>query len=365
MSAVREAGHLPEQLVVGYCNWEQCDDAVLQAVKDGVNTIIWFSVNLIEDENGSPVVQGGPDYACVAAMVKEIRELGLDCTHLISIGGWNSPHPATGNSAEVVFGALNKWNRETIAIPALGFQGFDGFDWDVEGNDDFDSKYNTFTVECVDLMGRISQLAKEHNYIVAMAPAESYLDPGTSEFSLSLGFNHEEWEELAPGFNYRGRNIYAALLAKYGKSVVNSESVDTFDFITIQLYEGHSHAKYKIDEMGESVSKTLLDLAQSLQSGWQVNFESVPALDIPNQKIQIHNTKLVIGLANGWAGDHKFLLIYPEDIEIAHKSLVENGVRPRGYAYWNMKDENIASAKRPEQNVNMAKGLNVVLHTRP
>jgi hypothetical protein len=53
-----------------------------------------------------------------------------------------------------------------------GFYGFDGIDWDIEGNDDFSSPYNHFTVECLDLMGRFSQLAKEKgSYIVSMVPA--------------------------------------------------------------------------------------------------------------------------------------------------------------------------------------------------
>ena len=62
------------------------------------------------------------------------------------------------------------------------YVGFDGFDWDIEGNDDMNSKYNVFTTECLDLMGEMSQLAKKDGYIVAMAPAESYLDPTTTLF---------------------------------------------------------------------------------------------------------------------------------------------------------------------------------------
>ena len=39
------------------------------------------------------------------------------------------------------------------------------------GNDDFQSKYNIFTPQCLDLMGQMSQLAKQDGYVVAMAPA--------------------------------------------------------------------------------------------------------------------------------------------------------------------------------------------------
>ena len=76
-------------------------------------------------------------------------------------------------------------------------------------------------------MGKFSQLLKNAGYIVSMAPAESYLDPTTDEFSLSLLHNYPEWEKDVPEFNYHGRNAYAYLLAKY--------SIDTFDFISIQL----------------------------------------------------------------------------------------------------------------------------------
>jgi len=78
--------------------------------------------------------------------------------------------------------AWHKWNTQTIADPTLGFAGFDGIDWDIEGNDDEASVYNTFSWPCLDLMGQFSVLAKRAGYIVAMAPAESYLDPTTSLF---------------------------------------------------------------------------------------------------------------------------------------------------------------------------------------
>ena len=61
------------------------------------------------------------------------------------IGGWNAPHPDTSNSAEDVFAALDHWNRVTVARADKGFFGFDGFDWDLEGNNDMQSRYNTFT----------------------------------------------------------------------------------------------------------------------------------------------------------------------------------------------------------------------------
>jgi hypothetical protein len=168
---------LPDSIIVGYASWNQCDDKIIQAVKDGVNVVIWFATNLSTDPvTGVPIVIGGPDMDCVADKIQKIRELNLPTIHLISIGGWNSPHPDTSNSAEAVYEAWDRWNREIAARPEKGFLGFSGFDWDIEGNDDPLSAYNHFSVECLDLMGRVSQLAKQRGgYIVSMAPAGNYI----------------------------------------------------------------------------------------------------------------------------------------------------------------------------------------------
>ena len=129
---------------------------------------------------------------CVAKMIERIRTLdpAHSTTHLISIGGWNAPHPDSTYSATDVYNAWHKWNTETIISAKHGFYGnyrfgfihyesvlqitlliifpsflrknilsitlplllplphtgFDGFDWDIEGNDDEDSPFNTFKV---------------------------------------------------------------------------------------------------------------------------------------------------------------------------------------------------------------------------
>lgn len=121
------------------------------------------------------------------------------------------------------------------------------------GNDDFQSKYNYFTPQCLDLMGKMSQLAKQDGYIVAMAPAgtsiyilyntvvlsktqiidyyrhnsniflESYLDPTMNGFDRSLLHEYEEWATIQPGFTYHGLNTYAYLLDRYGKYLIKSD----------------------------------------------------------------------------------------------------------------------------------------------
>ena len=346
--------NLPEHICVGYANWHQSDDSIVDAVRRGVNVVIWFSIDLIKNRDGKAAVQRGPNMDEVARLVAKIRDLNLECVHLMSIGGWNAPHPDATLKAEEVFEALDEWNRKTCARPQLGFYGFDGFDWDVEGNDDFDSRYNEFSVECLDLMGKVSQLAKQRGYIMSMAPAESYLDPTTSEFSLSLAHNHPEWMELQPNFNYRGRNSYAPFLAKYGTTTVERRGegktngdagtcvvVDTFDFVTVQLYEGYSHAEYQLRHAHKTPADVFVGLAQKLHEGWWVHFDSTPALQLPSQRLSVPHTKLVIGLANKWAGDGKFLFMDAEEIAQGHTALVDASLTPKGYAFWNMKDEGI------------------------
>lgn len=60
-------------------------------------------------------------------------------------------------------------------------------------------------------------------------PPESYLDPTTSAFDLSLLHAYPEWH---PEFKYHGHNCYAALLAKWGTT---KDGHRTFDLVDIQL----------------------------------------------------------------------------------------------------------------------------------
>ena len=355
---------VPESICLAYCNWNQADIQVLESVRNGVNVLIWFSVNIAKNEDGECFVQGGPDIKEVVRLMKQMRDEGfVDVVHLMSIGGWNSPHPDTSFSAQTMFDTLDKWNRE-IAIKG-GIEGgsglFDGFDWDVEGNDDFDSPYNVFTVECIDTMGQLSQLLKKQGYVVAIAPAESYLDPTTSEFSLRLNHNHPEWTAIQPKFLYRGRNIYAYLLARYGETSLSDSSVtETFDFVTIQLYEGYSHALWNIRVRPEgsiSPAEHITELLLSLKEGWDVNFQSCPELQLGTTTLSLDPQRVVIGLANGWAGEpeNKFLFLTPQELQEVYTELIAQNLRPRGMAFWCIahegdKDTYLASAISSIQN---------------
>ena len=170
-------------------------------------------------------------------------------------------------------------------------------------------------------MGRLSQLAKSAGYLVAMAPAESYLDPTTHLFDLTLTHTYPEWEALQPDFRYHGHNTYAYLLARYGTTTLPllsplvealpdqgrrgaegvtdaaagtvetavgvtgglaesvaqgvsqgltgtevlaevegaAEVVATFDFVTVQLYEGYSHAQYQSYVLGRPAGQVVAE----------------------------------------------------------------------------------------------------------
>jgi len=365
---------IPEKVIVGYANWNQCDETIVHAVEQGVNVVIWFSINLAIDSSGNPVITGGPDMDCVATQIQTIANKQLDTIHLISIGGWNSPHPNTINTPEVMYKAWDHWNREIAARPEKGFYGFHGFDWDIEGNDTPSNPENHITVACLDLMGKMSQFAKQDEYIVTMAPAESYVDPYRNGFDRSLLHEYNEWKNTIPTFAYHGLNAYTYLLSRYGTYIPITKNVSletstvelpTFDFITIQLYEGYSHAEYNITQLSKSPEQVISDLIQRLVKGWNINFQQDPELQYPFQeKIQIPSQRIVIGLANGWAGDGKFLLLYPDEVQRVYEMLKLQKLTPRGFAFWNILDEGKCSLLRPDEPVWLASGLNDFLKIR-
>lgn len=360
---------LPEKIIVGYATWQQCDDKIIEAAKDGVNTIIWFSIDLLHNSTtGKPYINRGPNPDCVAQTAKTLQELNLETVHLISIGGWNSLHPDTANTPEVIFAEWKRWNSDVMAKSELGFFGYDGIDWDIEGTDDVPNERNHFKVETLDLMGQLSQLMKQDGYIVSMAPAESYLDPTTSTFDRSLRHTYSEWDPLVPNFSYRGRNTYAYLLSRYGMTVVGSDqngaelTETTFDFITIQLYEGYSHCLYNTSILNQPASEYIQNIVQDFQRGWNVEFSSDPDIFWNTSRVQVPAERLVIGLANGWADNSKFLLLNSTEIGLSYKYLSRLGDAPKGFGFWNIYDEGRTTYKGDV--LWLAKDLNNILNIR-
>ena len=189
-----------------------------------------------------------PNMDCVANISLFLAHKKIPTLHLISVGGWNAPHPDTELGAREVWAAWKEWNSGHVARASIGFNGFDGIDWDLEGNDDKRDPGNVFSVDTLDLMGRVSQLAKQDGFLVGIAPAESYLDVTTPAFDLSLLHTHPEWEGVVE-FGYHGRNCYAYVLAHYDQTQAGAGTIPTFDFVSVQLYESYSHANYAITQV--------------------------------------------------------------------------------------------------------------------
>ena len=321
---IRPKKQLPKKLKIGYTNWYEVDEKLYEAVENGINIIIWFSIDLISHpETKKPFISRGLNYEKLSKITKKIKENNYNIINLISIGGWNSPHLDIKHSAEEYFQTFLEFNTK---ISNEFFDGFDGIDWDIEGNDDLNSKYNNFSYEELNLIGEISKLFHKNNFIVSMAPAESYLDYTNSNFNLSLKNNYSEWEKINLNFNYHGNNCYAYIIDKFG--------LEIFDFVSIQLYEGFSHANFRYLNK-EKIGKIFEDLIINLNNGFYVNFEYGKKL------IKINKEKIVIGIANGWANEikEKFLFINEDDLIEGINYLKTKNIEFRGFMFWNIFDE--------------------------
>jgi hypothetical protein len=155
---------LPERIVVGYGS--NCK-AVKRAVRDGVNVVIWSFLDFRappDDSRETILVQERRNLQCrkpipttnlnltaVRAVIQELDSQGYkDTVHMFSVGGWNGAHLDPGLSSVDWYSAFKDHVGDL----------FHGIDWDLEGNDDLDSPYNEFTLDCLNKMGAISQMAK-------------------------------------------------------------------------------------------------------------------------------------------------------------------------------------------------------------
>lgn len=341
---------LPNPLIGGYAN--TCDDKVLAAARQGVNVIYWFSINMFP----TSYPQGGPNLTCVAEVASTLKSEGLETIHMITVGGWDAPHPI-GGTGEQFYQQFKEWNEQVVARP--GFEsGFMGWDVDLEGNDNQTSPWNSMTQETLDAMGVFGTLAKLDGYIVTLVPPESYFDVSTSLFSTSLTLPYPEWHS---DFLYHGHNSYAYIFNRY----------PIWDAVTIQLYETYSHAGYNISVLQQRPSDYLQKWVSALAAGWVVDFSSVPELNYSSQVVTLPPPQLVIGLANGWAGGAggggpRAVLIMPEEVGVAYNSLLAAGGETatfRGATYWCISEEgDIPPAQSTP--LYLAAGLNEFLHTR-
>lgn len=320
---------LPDRLIMAYGSWTQCNAKMTTAAEQGANVLIWFSINLSATKNGTQAISGAlPDLDCIAQTARNLSAKGLSVTHLISVGGWNSPLPDARWTGPEWFRFWHKWNKETVARDGWG--GFDGFDWDVEGNDKTSKAVYTYPI--LDLIGEMSVHAKRADYIVSMAPMQSFLD--VADRGFDLGFMSPSWK---PHFPFHGRNLFAYLLAFHGATTLPSgSSVPTFDLVLLQIYEGWSRANYELHSKNVSLTQYFTQVVRDMEAGWEVDFGKNGT-----RMIKVPRERLVMGLANGWAKPappmRKFYSIRSRDIAEAWRQL--GRYRPRGFVYWSAGDE--------------------------
>lgn len=333
---------------MGYQDNYACNKSqTLAVVESGLNVVMWFALNLAKDATtGRPVIKEGPDPQCVADVRAAIEAKNLPTAHLISIGGWDAPHPDTSFTGEEWFKVWHEWN---MALP----RPFQGFDWDLEGNDKQSSPYNEIPPEVLHIVVDMSAAAKKAGYIVTMVPPQSYFDSSTSDFNLSL---LNAYPDFHPNFHYRGLNCYAYMYA--------AAPPNTFDLVTVQLYESWSRADQALLQQGRPPAEVLEQLAKSYINGWEVDFGKNPQLRVSGRHfIKVPADKLVIGFSFGSSdGSGKMAFFWPESAGAA-RAAGGASFRPRGYAYWDIQEEGTA-ANGTETVLYMAAGLNKFLHVR-
>lgn len=340
---------LPPTIAAGYANWGECDAKMSRAAVQGVNLLIWFAIQLVVDK-GRPSIIGGPNLTCVATLAADLRARNLSTHHFISIGGWNAPHPtAAGGTSAEWWAALAQYDRKAAEAGLPG--GFDGIDWDLEGNDDVQSQWNTFPAEDLRLVAALSVRAKRAGKLVSLVPPQSYLDVTSSTFSLSVAQPARCWH---PEFTYAGRSVYAALLALAPPG--------TYDLVSLQLYESWSLAACAIYHKQRDPADYLRDLVAAMDRGWTVDFEEEPSLGLRNTTVRVPAATLLLGVANGWtkpSPTSKALFLPPSDLARAWAAMRHAKSAARGVVFWDIADE---GAHDPP--LYMAAELNAFLHTR-
>jgi hypothetical protein len=337
---------------------------ILTACQNGVNVITWSFILLESDSRGNPSIvihsqdQTSTNWSMIAKLANQLKSDGLPTTHLVSVGGWASPHPDTAFSGQTWYSFWKNWN--TGLNTTYGFE-FDGVDWDTEGENTVNGAGNYFSIDELNLEGDFSKAAKADGYIITIVPAQSYLDVENTQFSLYLNLS-QSW---APTFYYHGANAYAYLLAKYEPYI---------DAVLLQVYEGWSRAGY--DCSFTPIGTYFTNLVHNMTvTGWTVRFSQVPSAGLSDQVIKISPQKLIVALANGWATpqqapdytEPKAPLFWPEDIQPSW-----NPSRYRGFGFWVIDDEgdsvkkyNTSSGTYYNYNLYLAKDLNNYVKARP
>eukprot|EP00571_Detonula_confervacea_P017702 CAMPEP_0172312736 /NCGR_PEP_ID=MMETSP1058-20130122/18532_1 /TAXON_ID=83371 /ORGANISM="Detonula confervacea, Strain CCMP 353" /LENGTH=373 /DNA_ID=CAMNT_0013026279 /DNA_START=110 /DNA_END=1231 /DNA_ORIENTATION=- len=342
--------HLPPSLnspiIIGYAH-DAKSGKTEQAIRDGANVIIWSFLHLEIDDDGA--VGGGKIRTELnLEEIRTIRDRYEHVMHLAAFGGWNGPHPPATMTGKQWFDVFLHFNTANGHV-------FDGVDWDYEGHDDLQSPTAQLTIDTLDIMADFSVEAKKHGMIVSMAPAESYLDasikPGSvdEKFSLALDLPPRAWASdryyaseddralvESKGFRHAGRQCYVYVLAKAG--------VDTFDWISIQLYESYSPFAHDVHQRKLEQVDALMIRIHQLIKGYTVT--DLP-LESSEYEVKLPASKLVLGIANKWADGLKVCKVEPSAVRSAYEStLTEHGRGFLGVMFWTIEEEGIADGER-------------------
>ena len=330
----RQSRSLPSArpLIIGYASNAK-SGKVEQAILDGASVIIWsfIHLNIRNDDGRSCDIKTALDLI----EIKRIRDKYKHVVHLAAFGGWNGPHPPTFSDGSSLSGG--KWCDVFMQFNEMNGFLFDGIDWDYEGNDNLDAPTSKFTLETLEIMADFSIEAKSKGLIVSMAPAESYLDaavvPGgiDATFSLRLDLPPREWtspedRDMIKGFSHAGRQCYTYVLAKAG--------VETFDFISIQLYEGYASYLYEVTRMKKDPVDAILKRVNGFVGGYVVS--EMPLKSNPEYEVKIPSSKLVIGVGNRWCDGVKFCKIHPKTLKDAYD---RTGKGFLGVMFWTINEE--------------------------
>ena len=298
-------------IIIGYAHNVKSGKAE-RAIQDGAAVIIW---SFFHFEMSNVDQKGNIRTTLDLDEISSLRNKYSHVVHLGAFGGWNGPHPPDSLNGRQWCDVFMQFNEEHGFI-------FDGVDWDYEGHDNLDAPTATFTLQTLDIMADFSVYAKSrYRMIVSMAPAESYLDAmadeGSSDaaFSLRLDFPPRAWTSStyatdddrklieSVGFSHAGRQCYSYVLAKAG--------IDTFDWVSIQLYEAYSPFAHELSGAKANTVASLRYRVSWLAHGYTVSelptrgssISELPALASSEYKVQITLSKLVSeSVINWWMG---------------------------------------------------------------
>jgi hypothetical protein len=350
--------HPRRPIVIGYAH-DASSGKAERAILDGCDIIVWsfLHLDIDQDDDGTTTTTGGGRGGRIRTAldldaIGRIRNAHADVIHLAAFGGWNGPHPpsslsSSSSSGVVMTGRL--WFEVFDEFNLANGDIFDGIDWDYEGHDDLSSPTSRFTLETLDAMVEFSIEAKARGYIVSMAPAESYLDPTIevggidAVFSTDLDLLPRSWTHdrygatdddrdvvRKAGFSHAGRQCYAYVLAKAG--------MDTFDWISLQLYEAYSPFAHDVHRKRMVQDEALMMRIRRLVDGYTI--EGLPLDDASSYEVRVPPSKLVIGIANGWADGMKFCRVDPTSIRRAYETTVaEYGRGFLGVMFWTVEEE--------------------------